>query len=147
MDPVTIGTAVVTILSPYVADAGKEMVKAAGEIGLEKAKGLMTWLKQKFAGDPVATSDLSRFEQNPTTFAPALQATIEKKVAEDPAFSAEITDRVKELGPIITVIQNFKTAKGVIGVEAETIKSGNISATQTFESGENIVAVKGDRIG
>jgi hypothetical protein len=142
MDPVTIGTAVVTILSPYVADAGKELVKAAGEVGLEKARGLMTWLKQQFAGDSVAASDLSRFEQNPTVFAPSLQATIEKKVTSDPAFSAAIADRVKELGPIITIIQEFNDARDLTGVEG-AVRSGQVSVTQKGTTASNVTGIKG----
>jgi hypothetical protein len=142
MDPVTIGTAVVTILSPYVADAGKELVKAAGEVALEKARGLMTWLKQQFAGDPVAASDLSRFEQEPTVFAPSLQKTIQKKVAEDPAFSAAITDRVTELGPIITVIQKFNDARDMTGIDG-AVHSGKVSVTQEGSTAANVTGIKG----
>lgn len=147
MDPVTIGTAVVTILSPYVADAGKELVKAAGEVGLQKAKGLMTWLKQQFAGDPVAASDLSRFEQDPTTFAPSLQATVATKASEDPAFSTEITNRVKELGPIIAIVQEFKHAKGMVGVEGATVHAGKVSVTQKGDTADNVIGFKGGTIG
>jgi hypothetical protein len=142
MDPATIGTAVVTILSPYVADAGKELVKAAGEVGLEKARGLMAWLKQQFAGDPVAASDLSRFEQDPKVFAPSLQTTIEKKVTDDPAFSAAITDRVKELGPIVTIIQEFNDARDLTGVEG-AVRSGKVSVTQKGTSASNVTGIKG----
>jgi hypothetical protein len=142
MDPVTIGTAVITILSPYAADAGKELVKAAGEVALEKAKGLMTWLKQQFAGDSVASSDLSRFEQNPKVFAPSLQATIEKKATDDPAFSAAIAERVKELAPIITVIQEFSDARDMTGVDG-AVRSGEVSVTQKGTKASNVTGVKG----
>jgi hypothetical protein len=142
MDPVTIGTAVVTILSPYAADAGKELVKAAGEVGLEKARGLMAWLKQQFAGDPVAASDLSRFEQDPKVFAPSLQTTIEKKAADDPAFSAAIADRVKELVPNITIVQEFEIARDMTGVEG-AVRSGNVSVTQKGTTATNVTGFKG----
>ncbi len=142
MDPATIGTAVVTILSPFVADAGKELVKTVGEVGVEKAKGLLAWLKQQFAGDPVAASDLSRFEQDPKVFAPSLQTTIEKKVADDPAFSSAIADRVNELGPIITIIQEFDDARDLTGVEG-AVRAGNVSVTQKGTTASNVTGIKG----
>jgi hypothetical protein len=147
MDPVTIGTAVVTILAPYAADAGKELVKTAGEVGLEKAKGLMTWLKQQFAGDPVAGTDLSRFEKDPAKFASGLEETIERKASEDPAFSAELTNRVKAVAPNITVVQRIKEGKNVIAVEVGTVGSGTISATQEMDKGEGVTGFKGNTIG
>jgi hypothetical protein len=143
MDPVTIGTAVVTILAPYAADAGKELVKTAGEVGLEKAKGLMTWLKRQFAGDPVATSDLSRFEKDPKTFGPSLEATIEKKADADPAFAAEVTDRVKSVAPNITIVQRLKKGTDVTAVEGN-IKSGTVSTTQEIDEGSRITGFKGN---
>ncbi len=147
MDPATIAASVVTILAPYVVDAGKEVVKAAGEIGLQKAKGLLAWLKQQFAGDPVATSDLSRFEENPDVFAPALESTIAKKAKEDQDFSTEITNRVNELAPVLTVIQRFKDARDMTGIKARTATSGTLSVTQEGDTSANVTGIDIDRIG
>ncbi len=70
MDPATIATSVIALLTPYVADAGKELVKTAGEVGVGKIKTLLAWLKQQFADDPAASKDLSRFERSPEEFTP-----------------------------------------------------------------------------
>ncbi len=79
MDPATITAAVITVLAPYVKDAGRELVKTVGEISVEKAKGLLEWLKDRFTGDPAALKDLSRFETDPDKFEAGLQSTIEEK--------------------------------------------------------------------
>lgn len=142
MDPVTIGAAVVSILTPYVADAGKEMVKSVGEAGVEKTKELMKWLKGKFAADPVASTDLSRFEKDPAGYAKPLQDTIETHVKKDPAFSAEITKRMNDLQPYVKIIQEFEDARGVTGVEGN-VNSGQVDLTQKGRKGKDIVGVKG----
>src|SRR4051812_20537263 len=113
MDPATIAAAAITILSPYVKDAGKELIKTVGEVTLEKAKGLFVWLKERFAGDPVAAKDLSRFEADPDKFEPFLQATIEEKAQADPAFGVELKKRIDEIGPQIMVFQRIKDGKNV----------------------------------
>jgi len=142
MDPVTIGAAVVAILAPYAADAGKELVKTVGEVGLEKAKGLMTWLKQQFAGDPVASSDLSRFEKDPEKFASGLEETIEQKASEDPAFSAELTNRVKAAAPTITIVQRYKKATNMTGAKLGDVRgAANISTLQEGETADNVTGV------
>src|SRR3989337_981383 len=102
----------------------------------------MTWLKQQFAADPVAASDLSRFEENPKVFAPSLQATIEKKAHSDPAFSAAIAERVKELGPMITVIQEFNDARNLTGVDG-AVHSGQVSVTQKGNTASDVTGIKG----
>jgi len=147
MDPVTIGASVVTLLAPYAKDAGKELVKTIGEAAVQKTTELMQWLKTKFAGDPVASSDLSRFEKDPTAFAPGLQATIDSKAKEDPAFSAELGQRVKALGPVIKIVQEFEQAKNLIGLDAEAVKSGQIDVTQRGKTAEQTIGVKGKIIG
>ena len=142
MDPLTIGAAVVTILTPYVADAGKELVRTVGETGVQKTKELMQWLKAKFAGDPVAATDLSRFEKDPAGYAKPLQDTIVKKVNDDPAFSAEITKRVGDLGPTIAIIQRFDRSVGAIGVLGD-VSSGRVSVEQTGTIAVNPIGIKG----
>jgi hypothetical protein len=60
--PATIAAAALTILGPYVKDEHRELVKTVEEVALEKAKRPRGWLKDRFAVDPVAAKDLSRFE-------------------------------------------------------------------------------------
>src|SRR5262245_38795829 len=103
MDPATIAASVIALLTPYVADAGKELVKTAGEVGVGKVKTLLSWLKQQFADDPAADKDLTRFEESPEAFTPALKASIEEKVRDNPAFAAGLEQHVKDAAPIISI--------------------------------------------
>jgi hypothetical protein len=147
MDPATIAAAAVTLLSPYVKDAGSELVKTVGEVALEKAKGLLTWLKDRFAGDPVAVKDLSRFEGDPDRFEAGLQSTIEEKAHADPAFAAELKRRIDEVGPEITVFQKIKDGKTVVGVDADAIHSGKTAVTQEADGVDNLTGVRAKTIG
>jgi hypothetical protein len=147
MDPVTIGATVVALLTPYVKDAGQELVKTAGEAGVAKVKELLHWLKGKFAGDQVASADLTRFEKDPATLGPVLQTTIATKAQEDPAFANEIADRVKDMGPIIKIVQNFDRATNMVGLNADSIAKGDVSVTQTGKQAEGVTGVTVKTIG
>jgi len=46
MDPASMAVAALTILTPYLKDAGQELIKTVGEVALEKAKGLLSWLRE-----------------------------------------------------------------------------------------------------
>jgi hypothetical protein len=142
MDPVTIATAALTVLAPYAKNAGRELVKTVGEVALDQAKGMLTWLKGRFAGDPVAASDLSRFEADPDNFEPGLKATIQQKVKADPAFAAELKKRVDEIGPQIDVFQRIKDGKLAVGVQATNIQSGTVSVTQDAERVDEVIGVR-----
>jgi hypothetical protein len=145
MDPLSIGAAVVTLLTPYVADAGKEFVTAVGEAGLEKTKELLHWLKAKFAGDPVAAKDLSRFEKNPAGYATPLQETIDAKVKEDPAFSAEVARRMNDLGPFVTIVITAKNLQNVRGVRGN-VAAGTVAVTIGGDVANDVIGIDG-RIG
>lgn len=147
MDPLTIGAAVVTILAPYAKDAGTELVKTAGEAGVQKTKDLLHWLKARFAGDPVATSDITRFEKDPTGFASGLKETIDKKAGEDAAFAAEVSRRVKDVAPALTIIQRGDYVKGRVGVDADAINSGSVSVLQESKTSVDETAVRVKTIG
>jgi hypothetical protein len=147
MDPVTLATAALTILTPFAKDAGKELVKTVGEIGVEKAKGLFHWLKQKFAGDPSASKDLSRFETDPDKFENGLEAAIKERVEQDPGFAAELKKRIDEIGPAITVFQEIKKGKKIVGVDADEIRSGKVGVTQKADDVEDMIGLRTKKIG
>ena len=147
MDPTTLATAALTILTPFARDAGKELVKTVGEIGVEKAESLFTWLKQRFAGDPSASKDLSRFETDPNKFEPGLETTIKEKVEQDPEFAVELKKRIDEIGPMVKVFQDIKKGKKVIGLDADEIRSGNIGITQKADEVEDLTGLRVKKIG
>jgi len=147
MDPASMALAALTILTPYVKDAGQELIKTVGEVALEKAKGLLSWLKECLAGDPVAAKDLSRFEADPDKFEAGLKSTIEEKAGTDAAFAAELKKRIDEIGPQITVFQRIKEGKNVVGVEAEAVRGGKTSVTQEADKVEGMTGVRAKDIG
>ena len=147
MDPVTLAAAALTILTPFAKDAGKELAKTVGEIGFEKAKDLFTWLKHRFAADPVASTDLSRFESDPVEFESGLRASIKKKVQDDPEFAGELQKRIDEIGPMITVFQDIKNAKEAVGVDVNTIRSGKVGVTQTADNVDKVTGLRANNVG
>jgi hypothetical protein len=147
MDPATIATAAVTVLSPYIKDVGHELVKTVGELAVDKAKGLLAWLKERFVGDPTAMKDLSRFETDPDRFEAGLQSTIKEKAEAEPDFAVQLKKRIDEIGPQITVFQRIKDGKNVIGVDAEVIHSGKTTVTQEADKVDNMTGVRVKTIG
>jgi hypothetical protein len=147
MDPATIATSMVTILGPYVSKAGEAFAKKVGEVAVDKAEKMLGWLKQKFAGDPSATKDLTRFEQDPKAFESGLKAAIQEKAEADPAFAQEAAQRVADIGPVISVFQDIAEGRIVIGVDAEQIKRGNITVDQKVGKADETTAVRAKTIG
>ncbi|HLM98173.1 MAG TPA: hypothetical protein VK335_02765 [Bryobacteraceae bacterium] len=147
MDPATLATTALTILTPFAKGAGNELMKAVGENTAHRVRDLFAWLKQRFAGDPVAAKDLSRFEAAPDKFEPALLGTIQEKAEQDPEFAAELKNRIDEVGPMIAVFQEFKKGKDVTGVEAGDIRSGKVSVRQKADEAEGMTGFRAKTVG
>ena len=147
MDPATIATAVIAILGPYAKSAGEELVKAVGDVALDKAKSLIGWLKERFSGDPSAAKDLSRFEAEPDRFEAGLEATIREMAEQDPAFALELQRRLDDIGPAISVFQDIRDGRNVTGVEADEVRSGTVSVTQQAERVDGLTGVRVKTVG
>src|SRR4051812_41766434 len=67
MDPAIASLAanVVAVLMPIVTTGAEEVVRAVGDAAYEKAKGLLSSLKARWAGDEEAADTLKRFEEKP----------------------------------------------------------------------------------
>ena len=147
MDPATIATGVLTVLMPYVAKGAKEFISVVGEVGYEKAKGLMEKLKSKWSGDKEVTSTLENFEAKPERYKPVLEDIMHEKLAKDPELANELSKMLQEMGPTLTIIQEMDEARGVTGLAAGEVNSGNVSVTQKIKKAEDVTGAKIDRIG
>jgi hypothetical protein len=146
MDPATIALSAVTLLTPYVKDAGQELVKTIGDVGVRKVKDLLGLLKDRFASDPAAAQDLSRFEREPDKRADDLKETIAAKVQADPAFAGELAQHVDNLGPVIVAVQEFNELRNATNVSIGTMGSGKLTATQKGQVGDNVTNVRIDKL-
>ena len=147
MDPASIVTGVLTVLMPYVAKGAKEFISMAGEAGYEKAKGLFEKLKAKWSGDKEVTSTLENFEAKPERYKPVLEDIMHEKLAKDPELAGELAKMLQEMGPTLTIIQEMDEAKGVTGLAAGEVNSGNVNVTQKIKKAEDVTGAKIDRIG
>ena len=147
MDPATIVTGVVSVLMPYVAKGAKEFISMAGEAGYQKAKGLFEKIKAKWAGDEEGSTTLQRFEEKPERYKPVLEDILREKLAKDPELAGELSRMLQEMGPTLRIVQEIDEARGVTGLVAGEVKSGDVSVSQNIKKAEDVTGAKIDRIG
>jgi hypothetical protein len=107
-------------------------------------------LKLRWGGKPEdeeASVVLEQFEKKPDRYEPVLREVLEEKVASDPELAEDLARQVRELGPVLEIVQRMRNAEGVTGLEAKEIKSGKTSISQDIEGGRDITGAKIDRIG
>jgi hypothetical protein len=149
MDPISIALAsqVISVLLPFVSKAAEEFASKVGDAAFDKANALLSTIKKRWAGDPVASADLSRFEQNPQVFQSVLQDTLQKKLSDDKELAALLSQLLQEMGPSLEVIQKMDVGKNVTGLEAHDMKSGSAHVSQEIKQADGVIGAKFNDIG
>jgi hypothetical protein len=86
MDPVTLATAVLAVLSPYLVKAGEKLAEEVGGSLPENAGKLWTALSKKFKGKPAAEEAMADLAKKPDDEdnQAAVRKQIKKAVEEEP---------------------------------------------------------------
>ncbi len=92
MDPVTLSTAIVALLSPYLAEAGKAAAKKTGEAIANATPKIYQAVKAKFNQKPAAVEALSDLKENPSDedIQAAVRVQLKKLLAEDASFASQL---------------------------------------------------------
>jgi hypothetical protein len=98
MEISAMATAAIAILAPYLAKAGEEAAKKAGNAAWAKAAELMAVIKTRFKKekDEKPTKILEGFEKAPENSRAEMEAVLEKLLAKDAKFSKTVFKLLKE---------------------------------------------------
>jgi hypothetical protein len=103
MDPKVIGalaSSILAVLTPYLAQAGKEFAKEIGKMSVEKIGALYQVIKAHFQSRPAAVEALTDMEETPDDedAQAALLLQLKKQMEADPAFADTLRQLVEEIG-------------------------------------------------
>jgi hypothetical protein len=141
MDPAiaALVTNVITVLAPFVAKGAEEFSSKVGGAAYEKAKAILSTLKQKWSKDDEdATTTLALFEKKPERYQEALEGILGEKLSQDEDLKAQLTRIIQDMGPTIEVLQKMDDAENVKGAKFGGVKHGHITHTQGFIKGKDI---------
>jgi hypothetical protein len=149
MDPAIIDltTKAVAILLPFVSKGAEEFASKVGDAAYEKAKALLSTLKQRWSGDKEATESLGRFEQKPERYRVVLEDILLEKLAEDPDFATQVARLLQETGPTLEIIQHMEDGKDIIGLKAKKMRGGRARVAQDIIKTERVVGAEFDTLG
>jgi len=147
MDPATIITTAMAVLTPFVKKGVAEFGRAAGQAACDRAQQLLEFIKGQLAGDKTASDNLATFETKPDVYKPVIEDTLKEKLATDPGFARELEQRLKEMGPQLDIILKISDAKNVTGLDADTVAGGKVNVSITSDKGDNVTGARIGRIG
>ena len=146
MDAVTIVTAALTALTPYLAKGAEKFIQEMGSDAYEKTKNLFSTLKAKWAGEEKTAVALQNYEQAPQLYEPVIENLLKEKIENDPDLKTELTNQLQEMAPLmaphIKVFQKVQNGENITGVEAEEIRRARIEVEQDLTNVKNATGVK-----
>ena len=127
MDPTTLAGATVALVTPYLAEGGRELAKKLGGEAGQRIVKLYDKVKSKLTGSGAeALVDLEKQPEDADSQA-VLRVQLKKALEADPAFRAELTalvDEIKAKGGD-QIIQTANIA-GDSNVTTQIAGSGNV---------------------
>lgn len=149
MDPATIAlaTSVMNVLLSYVSKGAEEFASKVGDAAYEKARALLSTLKEKWKGDEEAAESLARFEEKPERYQPVLSDILQEKLSQDKELASRVSRLLQEMGPALQVIQKMEEGKGVTGLKAREFHRGIAHVSQEITTGEDVTGAEFDTIG
>jgi hypothetical protein len=149
MDPAIadLATKAMAVLLPFVSKGAEEFASKVGDAAYEKARTLLTALKQKWSGDKEATESLVHFEEKPERYKLVLEDILQEKLVEDRDLAAQIARLLQEMGPWLEIIQQMEEGKNITGLRAREMRSGRARITQDIVKAEGVTGAEFDTLG
>src|SRR6266566_7848506 len=149
MDPaiLDLATKAVAVLLPFVTKGAEEFASKVGDAAYEKAKTLLSTLKQRWSGDKEANDSLIRFEQKPERYRLVLEDILQEKLAEDHDLAVQVARLLQEIGPTLEIIQQMEEGKDIIGLKAREMRNGRVRVAQDIIKTERVVGAEFDTLG
>lgn len=125
IDPATLATAVVAVLSPYLVEVAKSGAKKIGEAAVGGAGKLYQTLKKRLTGptEEEALVQLEAAPEEPDAQA-ALRLFLKKRLAADSDLVSELTGLVEQARPGVS-IQQIANITGDGNINTQISGSGN----------------------
>ena len=147
MDPASLAAIAVSTLGLYLTKGLEEFAKTAGKDAYEGAKHLLATLKKHWAGDPIASDYLERFEKKPDAYAAGLEDILKERLDENGELKSRIEDAIKQIGPRLDIIVKMSHGEDVTGIKAKEFVRGQAKVTVDVDQGKGVRGADVERIG
>jgi hypothetical protein len=149
MDPamIDLATKVMAVLLPFVSKSAEEFATQVGDSAYDKAKALLSTIKQKWSRDKEAIETLARFEEKPERYKTVVEDILHEKLVEDHDLATQIARLLQDMGPTLEVIQRMEEGKNITGLKATEMIRGRARVAQDITKAEGVIGAEFDTIG
>ena len=138
MEP--LAASIIIILGKYALDKGLELGKEVGPKALDTAKEIFTTVLHRLRKEPKGAVLAEGFEEDPETYQKPVEKELEKEVAADPDFAAQLQALMEQYEQ---AAKEHAAATGKV-YQATLTGSGAIAQDHSVAAGRGGVAVGRD---
>jgi hypothetical protein len=151
MDPITLPAGAVALLGLYLARAGDEFPREAGQTALAFSWPCALQLTKAVEDETDERKLLDEFNRERESTSQATQVALQVLMVSDTALKAEVPSLladVKRLRPQVLVTQRIRAAEDIVGIKARKVRAeSSIDVDQEMDKVEHIVGADIDEIG
>lgn len=147
MDPISIATAVIAALSPYLVKAGEEVAGELGKKALSRGEAILMALWKRWEKKPAMKARLASYQADPAANRDALLVTLSNEIENEPEF-ASMLDGLLHTGQPEAYVQQIAQKGGELtGARIREMLSGSVNVHQTLIDGGKAVGIEVERFG
>lgn len=147
MDPVSIATAVMAVLGPYLTKAGEAVAEELGKQTLVKGEALLKTLWSRFTGKSKAEGVLAAYAADPVKGRDALFGTLVAELVQDPGFVEQLDGVLHSDQPDVYIKQFAGEDADITGAKIRELLSGHLKVVQEVRDGARAVGIEVDSFG
>lgn len=147
MDPITVASAVMAALSPYLVKAGETIAGEVGKGALSKGAALFKVLYARWSGDETAKQRLALAGESPEKRG-QLESAVAMELARDPAF-AESVQKLLADGSKPEVFVELEVGKDsdVLGASIDDLRRGLVNIVIKAGDHSKVKGFEGKTVG
>jgi len=118
LDPVSLATTAVAMLSPYFLEVGKGAAGKVGEDAYEGGKKLVSWLRGKLSSNDAKALDRVAADPSNADKQAALRVSLSETLAANPALQNELTTLLQSMPKFAASQDINQVGDGNVGAQA-----------------------------
>ena len=148
MDPLSIATAVLAVITPYLTKAGDGVLEELGKQGLVKAQAEFKALTARWQDKPKAQQRLKAYADDPALAREGLLAALRTEIDDDDDFAAALKALLEDrLKPEAFIRQQVGAHGEALGADILNFHIGNLRVEQIGEDSAKLTGLKADNFG
>ncbi|MFC3685631.1 hypothetical protein [Hydrogenophaga luteola] len=148
MEPLSVATAVLAVITPYLTKAGDGVLEELGKQGLAKAQAVFQALTARWHNKPKALQRLKAYAGDPVLGREGLLAALRTEIDDDDDFAAALKALLEGLlQPEAFIRQQVGQHGEALAADILNFRGGSLDVEQVGADNAKLIGIRVDNFG